>query len=213
MDPNSIVTHNEILHDRVGNDRQCDVVIRGSFAGRPILGIMECKDLNKKVGPDVVEAFSKKAENIGANVRILVSKKGFTKSALNIAKHENIGCLSLLPEDPMQAGFSIGDTWYGVVQIWDSIRLTVKFATSVEPINTFRPDTLKINQQLIGLWFMKKLFTAYNEVQVEGKYMLVVSFHEEQKIEIEGQIFSVLGVACSADRIIRKKKEVDGLVR
>src|SRR5260370_12607714 len=118
MDTNSIVTHNELLEDRVGNKRQYDVVIRGQFGGRPVIGVMECKDHSRKKGPDVVEAFAKKSENLGANLRIMVSKKGFTKQALNLARHENIGCLSLLPNDPKQAGFSIRDMWYGVLRIW-----------------------------------------------------------------------------------------------
>ena len=73
MDPNSIVTHNEMLEDRVGNKRQYDVVIRGHFGGRPVLGIVECKDHNRKKGPDAVEAFAKKTDNLGANLRIMVS--------------------------------------------------------------------------------------------------------------------------------------------
>src|SRR5215831_18005210 len=73
MDPNSTVTHNEKLTDRVGNKRQYDVVIRGQFGGRPVLGVMECKDHSRKKGPDAVEAFAKKSENLGANLRIMVS--------------------------------------------------------------------------------------------------------------------------------------------
>jgi hypothetical protein len=68
MDPNSTVTHNEVLEDRVGNSRQYDVVIRGRFGGRPVLGVMECKDHSRKKGPDAVEAFAKKSENLGANL-------------------------------------------------------------------------------------------------------------------------------------------------
>src|SRR5213592_3911622 len=98
MDSNSTVTHNEKLEDRVGNRRQYDVVVRGQFGGRPVLGVIECKDHSRKKGPEAVEAFAKKTENLGANLRLMVSKKGFTEQALKLAKHENIGCLSLLPE-------------------------------------------------------------------------------------------------------------------
>src|ERR1700694_2881048 len=87
MDANSTVHHNETLEDRVGNKRQFDVVIRGQFGGRPILGVIECKDHNRKKGPADVEAFAKKSENLGANLRLMVSKKGFPKQALKLAKH------------------------------------------------------------------------------------------------------------------------------
>lgn len=39
IDPTSKVEHDVVLEDRVGNKRQYDVVIRGSFAGQPVLGV------------------------------------------------------------------------------------------------------------------------------------------------------------------------------
>lgn len=50
MDPNSTVTHDEKLKDRVGNIRQYDVVIRGQFGGRQVLGVIECKDHRRGSG-------------------------------------------------------------------------------------------------------------------------------------------------------------------
>src|SRR5262245_8334361 len=99
MDPNATVTHDEKLTDRIGNVRQFDIVIRGQFAGRPILGAIECKDHNRKKGPRDVGAFAKEAEHLNANLKIMVSRKGFTKQALRLAKFEGISCLSLLPHD------------------------------------------------------------------------------------------------------------------
>ena len=78
------------INDRVGNRRQYDVVIRGQFAGRQVLSVIECKDHSRKKGPDAVEAFAKKTENLGANLRMMFSKRGFTKMALNLAEHEHI---------------------------------------------------------------------------------------------------------------------------
>lgn len=207
MDPKSVVTHNEVLCDRVGNERQCDVVIRGQFGGRPVLGIMECKDHNKRLGPDAIEAFAKKSEHLGANIRIIISKKGFTKSALKLAKHENIGCLSLLPEDPMQAGFSIGDMWYGEIQTWENARLIINFAISPDPITTFNPNAVKWNNKPIGLWFLRELIATHGDKQTEGTYLLTVRFREEQKLEIDGQEYYATGVDCNATRVCRKKKK------
>ncbi len=104
MDPETSVKHNEKLRDRVGNIRQFDVVIRGRFAGRDVLGVIECRDHNRKKGPGAIEAFAKKTENLNANFRLMVSRKGFTDQALNLARHEGIGCLSLLPNDPNHLG-------------------------------------------------------------------------------------------------------------
>jgi hypothetical protein len=60
IDPASIVTHDEKIVDRLGNERQFDVVIRGKFAGREVLGLIECKDHNHRKGPSAIEAFAKK---------------------------------------------------------------------------------------------------------------------------------------------------------
>lgn len=57
LDPNANVTHNEILVDRINNRRQFDVVIRGMFAGRDMLGVIECKDRGRRAGPSDIEAF------------------------------------------------------------------------------------------------------------------------------------------------------------
>ncbi len=205
MDPNSVVTHNEVLRDRVGNERQCDVVIRGHFGGRPVLGIMECKDHSKRLGPGAVEAFAKKSENLGANLRIMISKKGFTKSALKLARHENIGCLSLLPDDPVQAGFSIGDMWYGVIQTWENASLKIKFSTSPDPIQTFNPNNVKLQGKPIGLWFLRELIAIHGEEQREGAYVLEVQFREEQKLEINDQEYSAKGVVCDATSVMSHK--------
>src|SRR5438046_1944612 len=67
MDKTTKVTHNEFIIDRLGNRRQFDVVIRGSFGGRPMLGVIECKDHGTKKGPSDVEAFAKKTEHVCAN--------------------------------------------------------------------------------------------------------------------------------------------------
>jgi hypothetical protein len=168
MDPNSTVTHNEKLKDRVGNIRQYDVVIRGKFGGRPVLGVIECKDHSRKIGPSAIEAFSKKTENLGANLRLIVSTKGFAKQSLKLAKHENIGCLSLLPDNPEQVGFSIGDMWYGVIRMWSNIRLTVHFESKKSPISTFDGNTVKWQGKPVINWFLKELFTTYSEEEKEG---------------------------------------------
>lgn len=207
MDPNSTVTHNEVLEDRVGNKRQCDVVIRGQFGGRPVLGIIECKDHSRKKGPDAIEAFAKKMENLGANLRIMVSKRGFTEQALKLAKHENIGCLSLLPEEPAQVGFSIGDMWYGVIRKWTDVRLVVHFATTPSPVATFASNTVMWNGKLVINWFLKELFTTHSEETREGEHALQLKFDTEHNIEIEGREYPVTGITCIANRVYRKKRK------
>lgn len=207
MDPKSTVSHNEVLMDRVGNKRQYDVVIRGKFGGRPVLGVMECKDHSRKKGPDAVEAFAKKTENTGANLRVMVSKKGFTEQALRLAKHENIGCISLLPQDPAQVGFSIGDYWYGVISMWTSIRIHVHFPKSPVPIASFDSGKVKYNGKSVINWFQRKLIIEYGEETEEGEHGLEVKFDQCSDIEIEGKKYPVIGITCVATRIHKKKRK------
>jgi len=208
MDPNSKVTHNEFIMDRVGNRRQYDVVIRGQFAGREILGVIECKDHKRKKGPETVEAFAKKSENLNANLRVIVSSRGFTDQALKLAKHEGIGCLSLLPDDPKQVGFSIGDTWYGRRFKWGKGYITLFPSDDCRVL----PD--QIDSRLVMLsgqpvlsWFEKELFSTYDRVNIEGNWTLSVRFSSAIEIEIDGIKFSLVGIACTATRLCQCKKQ------
>jgi hypothetical protein len=208
LDPLSQVTHNETLMDRVGNKRQYDVVIRGHFAGRAILGVVECKDHNRKKGPAEVEAFAKKTENLGANLRLMVSRKGFTKQALKLARFEHIGCLSLLQDDPKLEGFPIGHWRYGVLRQWTDVFITVIFALEKPPVpEGFPSDSVLWQGRPVSNWFQKELLTTYGSETREGNYCLVVEFDGAQSLQIEGKEYPVNGLTCSATRVCRKKRK------
>ena len=207
MDTNSVVTHNVKLKDRVGNIRQFDVVIRGQFGGRPVLGVIECKDHSRKKGADPVEAFATKSENIGANLKLIVSRKGFTDQALKVAKDKNIGCLSLLPQDPKQLGFSIGNMFYGLIKTWEILKIDIHFAVSPCPFKTFNIDTVKWKDKAVINWFWKELFTTYCDTNEETTHVLELLFDKPQNFEVEGQEFALKGITCYANRIIKKKKQ------
>ena len=59
------VEHDVRLSDKHGNTRQFDVVLRSKMVGHELLGVIECKDLNRKVGTPEVEAFLTKADLTG----------------------------------------------------------------------------------------------------------------------------------------------------
>ncbi len=206
MDPRSTVSHDEWLVDRVGNRRQYDVVIRGRFAGRKILGIIECKDHSRKKGPAAIEAFAKKAENLNANFKVVVSKKGFTDQALKLAKHEGIGCLSLLPDDPKQVGFGIGDMWYAKLYKWRAIRLTVLFVRKNVTIGSVPPASVKWKGQPVIEWFIKELMTTGSQETREGNHTITLEFDRVRRIEVNGKKYNVRGLICTANRVCYKKK-------
>jgi hypothetical protein len=207
FDPNSTVTHNEWLVDRIGNRRQFDVVIRGTVWGRGALGVVECKDHSVKSGPAEVEAFAKKCENVGANIRLMVSKKGFTEQALKLATHEGIGCLSLLPQDPKQVGFGIGSTWFGVIRKWTNVRLEVHFAAEKPPITNFASESVKWQGKPVAHWFQQKLLTTHEGHTKEGDFRLGGDFQQVRNLEIEGKEYPVKGLTCFATWVFKKKKK------
>lgn len=207
MDPNSTVTHNEKLIDRVNIERQYDVVIRGRFAGQPVLGVIECKDHSVKKGPAAIEEFSKKTENLGANLRLIVSRKGFTKKALKLAKHEHIGCLSLLPSDPKMAGFSIGEWWYGVITEWQDMHLLVTFVDPTFAPGDFKPESVTYNGMPVVDWFLREFFTTYKDRRKEGDVELQVKFNEPRELDIAGDKRMVSALACRAKGVYQLKRK------
>ena len=208
MDPETKVTHNEQLLDRVGNRRQYDVVVRGRFAGRDALGVIECRDWKSKMGPDAIEAFAKKSENLNANFRLMVSGTGFTDQALKLAKHEGIGCLSLLPRDPNQVGFGIGDTWYGRLYKWGKAFLTVYLDDeSVVLPEGFDSRQVKWNGEPVIEWFEREFFSTYCLQKETGDHRLVIQFDQATRIEVAGRELAVKGLACTAKRLCQAKKQ------
>ena len=118
MDPNSVVIHNEKIRDRNGFFRQFDVVVRGKVGGHEVLCVIECRDRSRSAGIPSIEAFSKKAASVNADKCVFVSKKGFTKPAVAVARDYNIIPLSLLPNPKDKSDNTIGLNWYAEIYRW-----------------------------------------------------------------------------------------------
>jgi hypothetical protein len=211
MDPTSVVEHNQRLKDRVGNTRQYDVVIRGKFGGRDALGIIECKDHKRKKGPHDVEAFAKKCNNLGANMRLMVSKNGFTEQALRLAKHEHIGCLSLLANDTEQTGLSFGQWCYGIMKRWGNLTIIVKFESMEDKTaaGSFDNDDVKWQGKPILNWFRKKLYSKHKDKLNEIHPQIVeclLTFDQTRHLEIRDGTYPVKVVGFRATGVRKKKR-------
>ena len=207
LDPLSTVTHNEWLKDRIGNRRQFDVVIRGKFGGRDVVGIVECKDHSRRKGPDAIEAFAKKCENLGANLRIVVSRKGFTPQALAVARHEGIGCLSLLPDAADAVGFAIGDYWFGLVKTWTNLRIGFKPLPSPDYLQGVAGNAIQVDGKEVQRWFYRELVTKHQDQLLNQDYTLAVKFDPPRKLQCSGETLLVDEVFCIAQREIVKKRK------
>lgn len=198
LDPASEVIHDQTLVDRVGNRRQFDVVVRGTFAGHAILGVVECKDHGRRKGPASVEAFAKKCENVGADLKVMVSRLGFTKQAVNLAKYENIRCLSLLPGDQTQTGLALRATCYARLWSWKDIKLAL-----VPDLP--RADQLDASQFFIGgkqvlALFDKDLEANFPQHRKLGAVRRILRFDRPSVVSVGDRCVEVTAIRFAATR-------------
>ena len=205
LDPNSKVTHNEKIVDKVGIARQCDVVVRGALGGRQVLGIIEARDHAKRTGLSQVEAFAKKCENLNANLRVIVSRSGFTPNALKLAEREGVGCLSLAPNGDPSVGFALGSYWYGRVRTWRIIRVgATPIPEGFDPTQGLMEDILFEGRPIVN-WFFRELVTKHQEFE-DPVGILKVDFPVPVSIDYGGTPLRVDSVFCEAERTIRHKR-------
>jgi hypothetical protein len=201
------VEHNVQLEDRVGNKRQYDVVMRGTFAGRPVLGVIECKDHKNKKGPAEIEAFAKKTENLGANLRIIVSRNGFTDQALRLARHEHIGCFSLIPGTTEPPHLEMGDFWYGIIAKWTTTQLVITYADDNKvPLVGFDSTSVKLAGKSVLNWFLNELFNTHAGETMPGPHRLTVRLASAQTVDVAETQCRVTEIACVSVRVYQKKR-------
>ncbi len=71
-------------------ERQIDVLLRGKVGPFENITIVECKDYNKVVNITKVDALDSVRRDVNADKAVLVSRKGFSKSAIQKAKRLGI---------------------------------------------------------------------------------------------------------------------------
>ncbi|MCA8047511.1 restriction endonuclease [Burkholderia arboris] len=213
IDPQATVTHSEFLIDRLGHRRQFDIVVRGTFAGQQMLGIIECKDLGGKVGTPDVDAFVTKAQDINANFKVLVSRRGFTKPALEKCVHYGVQALSLIENDPANRNFFIGTRWEADVVRWGQVAVTLHFV--IEPVQPVHFDAAEISiagKKVID-WFMNYLLDSTDEVTGFGWVVNVTTlFSEPQTVAVTaGEEYQCSAISFAAERICQQLERYVGI--
>lgn len=208
FDSVSEITTNEKLVDRLGQSREFDVVVRTRSSGFDLLGVIECKDLKRKVDIQVVDAFQSKASDALAHFKVIVSKSGFTKNAIERARFHGIGTLSLLPgdADDFDIGLHVGVKIYWIDQ------LTIQVLQSHENINIeFSPDDVLISGKKVIDWYKNYILDNYQPSEEIGEIMGVeVIFDDEHEVVINGKTFLCNGFHFSANRnMIEKSKKIN----
>ncbi|MCA3717379.1 MAG: hypothetical protein IM674_03900 [Brevundimonas sp.] len=134
--------------DSGGERREHDVLIRRKVGLHEIVTAVECRDKSRKLGLNDLEAFARKCERTGVDHRVMVSARGFCKSALRAAPAERIQCLSL----QQVAGFD----WLGTSAMIETRRNFTKidaqvFAKTkiVEPFELYGSDGSVVTPQVL----------------------------------------------------------------
>ncbi|MCC7260070.1 MAG: restriction endonuclease [Alphaproteobacteria bacterium] len=152
-DPNATIESPKRLRDiDTGRLREHDVVITFRQNHHEIRVALECRDRSRAVGVPDVEAFSKKCEKTSIHKGVIVSAKGFRKTALEKAKILNIDCLQLKEAEKFD--------WCampGVIQVCRRIRgMKLKVITKDVPPNTIftlfeNPNTEITKKELMNI--------------------------------------------------------------
>jgi len=146
-----------LIDKDTGRLREHDVVLTFIEGHHELLIALECRDRSRPVGVPEVEAFWAKCQRTGINSGIIVSSKGFAKSAIAKAGGYNVGCLTL---DEV-ARFDWCQAPGVVVITHDLIALHAQINFPSNPIEGSRlllTDGRAIDDQLLRNW----AFHAFN---------------------------------------------------
>jgi hypothetical protein len=100
--PGVTVTESKLLRDAVlGTDREVDIVVEGSFDGEPVVTSLEVIEHSRPATVEWAERIIAKHRHLPTNRLVLVSKTGFTKTALTAIAAEG-GWVDAATPQPVQ---------------------------------------------------------------------------------------------------------------
>jgi hypothetical protein len=205
LEPGGTITYRERIKNRLGIAREFDVVLRGRFAGHAMLVVIECKDWGDKVGTPEVDAFNTKSRDVNANVRLIVSPKGFTGPALVQARDAGIGVYSLLPNDPEDTGFAIGVAWYGRAYSWSDFRFQIHYQGEKPAPGSYSLEAVLYGDRPLVNWFLRELSTTHLNTQHVGQMGFKVGFGTPIPVAVLGRQYAVAEIHLHVERVCRKK--------
>lgn len=212
IDPTATVSHNQKIIDRLGQSRQFDVVVQGRFAGQKILGVIECKDLRRPVGVSEIDAFATKSQDVHANISILVSRKGFTKPALEKCRHYNIQPLSLINDDDANDQLFIGTLWLAEKSTFTELKMQLSLEPPAPENIQYSIEDVKINGKNIIDWYTNILLSEGPHIMDDGWIAeKTINFGENQSILVAGNIYQCKGVSFHAHRVREKFQKLAGI--
>lgn len=84
--PETTITFDKKINGKYSKaERQIDIFIEGEIAGYEIKIVVDCKYFSKNIDVKQVESFCSMVEDVDAHQGILITKKGYSKAAINRA--------------------------------------------------------------------------------------------------------------------------------
>ena len=154
-------------------ERQIDVLIEGKVGPIDVRTIIECKDYASKVNVTKVDELHSKMQDVKAHVGILVSRKGFTKGAIQKAKRLGIKLNTIHQSKSDKWDFEF-DVPILIEEIWPSLSFTMDL--TLDEGQSIRTDKLIVNDIDI-LEVFTQLWNRCQKADVESSWLLEIGIH------------------------------------
>lgn len=164
-------------------ERQIDIFIEGEIAGYEIKIVVDCKYFSKNIDVKQVESFCSMVEDVDAHQGVLITKKGYSKAAINRAYYGNqkveldiinfdkIKELQSFIAIPYVSDFSVilAAPFGWVLDLKDSIN---SFATLFQRGLTLKEAQKKNEWMYVQFWKKEKPdFTIENLIDFQNEYI------------------------------------------
>lgn len=137
-----IIPNEKVRDIHTNRTRQIDISIRLSDGPTHLFVMVEVRDHARPVNVSYIEEINSKKQSVGANAAFIVSRSGFTKTALEKAKH--LGIQTLTYEEALKSDWSgwIKCEYFGVIEMkYENIFIKLGNANSNKILNV-APDIL-----------------------------------------------------------------------
>lgn len=94
--PGAVVERNVRMTGRSGLERQLDICVRMKVGQFDLLIVIDCKDYNRKVNVNDVEAVMGLCQDVGANQGAIVTARGFSDGATRRARDAKMNLYTLI---------------------------------------------------------------------------------------------------------------------
>lgn len=172
------VTESKFLQDRLtGTSREVDVCIEKSIGGHLVRVCIECRDHKRKADVKWIEEMKSKHERLPTNALVLVSREGFTREGVEVAKKYGIETLTFKGVDAASVDRLFGNLssiWAKVITLKPTkvvIQVLETNSLPVERVTTF-PDNIVFTFEGKPLCTVKDLIDSWLKSEQVMKEML-----------------------------------------